>query len=471
MLQRSLWILLLPLAAPGCVSNTPQAPDAVAYQTDVIGVEEAHLSADFWVKRLPSPDAVVMDRAAIDDWNAQSFAADATMADLASYPAHLDGTAVRTMIESLSRRPASERYYEDGRPLIDADFARYEQALNTGALDGTVRTAFGLVVARANMRTFPTRDRVFNAVPAGDLDRFQEHALFPGEGVVVLHQSAAGDWLFVQSYNYAGWVAAEGIALTDRQTMLDYLSAPDFVVVTGSKITTAYNPHVAAVSELQIDMGVRLPRVHPAEAGNNVHGQNPFASYIVRLPVRADDGSLRLELALLPRNRGVSVGYLPYTRENVIRQAFEFLGERYGWGHSYNARDCTGFVSEVYKTFGLLMPRNSGDQGKSDIGGNQRFDADAADTQKTAALRALDPGSLVYLPGHVMMHIGNIDGEPYIIHDVYGLGYETEDGSYYRGVLAGVSVTPLLPLRLSAETSYVDRIYNIKTIQANGANQ
>ena len=23
------------------------------------------------------------------------------------------------------------------------------------------------------------------------------------------------------------------------------------------------------------------------------------------------------------------------------------LGERYGWGHSYNARDCTGFIMEI----------------------------------------------------------------------------------------------------------------------------
>ena len=56
---------------------------------------------------------------------------------------------------------------------------------------------------------------------------------------------------------------------------------------------------------------------------------------------------------------------LPLTRANLIRQAFKFLGERYGWGHDYNARDCSGFVSEVYRSMGVLMPRNTSDQARS----------------------------------------------------------------------------------------------------------
>jgi cell wall-associated NlpC family hydrolase len=198
---------------------------------------------------------------------------------------------------------------------------------------------------------------------------------------------------------------------------------------------------------------------------HNVHGQNPFASHIVRLPTRSGDGGLQFEPALVPRSQDVSVGYLPYTPENVIRQSFKFLGERYGWGHSYNARDCTGFVSEVYKSFGILMPRNSGDQGRSPIGENLAFTEETPASEKIEALRSLRPGSLIYIPGHVMMHVGDIDDQPYVIHDVYGLAYETADGGFYRGVLAGVSVTPLLPMRLSEQLSYVDRIYNVKEIR------
>ena len=121
-------------------------------------------------------------------------------------------------------------------------------------------------------------------------------------------------------------------------------------------------------------------------------------------------------------------GYLPYTRENITRQAFKFLGERYGWGHSYNARDCTGFVSEVYKTFGIFMPRNSGQQGLSSMGKNTRFTEDSSRQDKLDTFKSLDAGDLIYIPGHVMMYIGNVDDQPYVIHDVSGLSYIDESG-------------------------------------------
>jgi len=52
---------------------------------------------------------------------------------------------------------------------------------------------------------------------------------------------------------------------------------------------------------------------------------------------------------------------LPFTRANLLRQAFRFLGERYGWGHDYQGRDCSGFVSEVYRSMGVQLPRNTSD--------------------------------------------------------------------------------------------------------------
>jgi len=314
------------------------------------------------------------------------------------------------------------------------------------------------------MRTFPTMDRVISSTASSDLDRFQEHGLFPGEAVAILHESADGEWYFVQSYNYAAWVLKSTVAGGSREEVFAFLNPERYLVVTGSKVHTNYNPVIADISELQLDMGVRLPLLRASDVQHNLYGQNPFSSYVVQLPLREADGSLTIVAALIARNQDVREGYLPYTTANVIRQAFKFLGERYGWGHSYNGRDCTGFVSEVYKSFGLLMPRNSGDQGSSVIGNNDRFADDAGDVDKLAALDRARPGALVYIPGHVAMIIGEDRGEPFIIHDVAGLRYQQDDGSLYRGSLHGVSVPPLLPMRLSEERRYLDRVYNIKTI-------
>jgi hypothetical protein len=64
-----------------------------------------------------------------------------------------------------------------------------------------------------------------------------------------------------------------------------------------------------------------------------------------------------------------------------------------------------------------------------------------------------------------MMAIGNIDGEPYVIHDTSGLGYRNRDGTHARIDLNEVSVSPLTPLLFNDTQTYVDRMTSIVRIR------
>lgn len=467
-------MLRTPIIATLCIgilaacSDKNAEPDAPVsdrlLQSDVIGMEERFLTPSFWIEKTSDREELVLTAQQIVALNKNSFATDKTMVDLSDYPDEFAADKLTAAIRTISRVPDTPRYYPDGTLLTDDDYARYEASLNLQSIADGKPVEFGLVVQRANMRSYPTDDAIYKTPTPDNLDRFQENGLFPADVVAVLHASSDGEWRLVQSFNYLAWVRATAIAIGDRQTILDYSNRPDFVVVTGSKVFTNFNPEQPAVSELQLDMGIRLPLASHEVTGNNVYGQNPYASYAVELPVRDENGRLQLLPALIARSQDVTPGYLPYTRENLINQAFKFLGERYGWGHAYNARDCTGFVSEIYKTFGIFLPRNSGDQGRSDIGNNIRFDdATLADT-KIDALKKLQVGDLIYIPGHVMIYLGEIDGKPYVIQDVSALAYNSDAGEFYSGVLSGVSVTPLLPLRATEDRSYLDSITSIKKI-------
>jgi cell wall-associated NlpC family hydrolase len=179
------------------------------------------------------------------------------------------------------------------------------------------------------------------------------------------------------------------------------------------------------------------------------------------LPVRNDDGTLAFSPALLPRTTDTAPAPLALTQANLVRQAFKFLGERYGWGHAYNGRDCSGFVSEVYASMGLLLPRNTSDQAVSPALRRTVLGKDATPAQRQAAIDALQVGDLIYIPGHVMMMLGRIDGRPYVIHDTNGGSFADGQGGLRSYGLNGVSVTPLEPLRFDRDTSYIDRITNI----------
>jgi len=80
---------------------------------------------------------------------------------------------------------------------------------------------------------------------------------------------------------------------------------------------------------------------------------------------------------------------------------------------------------------------------------------------RLAAAHSLQVGDLVYIPGHVMMTIGSIDGEPYVIHDTSGLSYRTRDGAKVHVDLNEVSVSPLTPLLFNDKQTYIDRMTSI----------
>jgi len=394
-----------------------------------------HHSAKHWANLAERPDEILKDEQGILALAEAAFASDPHMVDLAAYADELTHTEVTDIILSMSKPYKSELYHRDGGKVETADYDSYQASLNLENLADKVVVRFGMVLQRADMRTWPTNDVVFKSQETFDLDRFQENALFPADMVAVLHESNDGHWVFVQSFNYAAWVQKNSIAIGQRNEILDYKNDERFLVVTGSKVTTNFNPHAPTISELQLDMGIRLPLADLEESDHSVDGQDHSASHA------------------------------PFTRRNIIAQAFKFLGERYGWGHSYNARDCTGLVAEVYKSFGIQLPRNSGQQGLSPIGDSIEFTATSSEEDKLNAVVAADVGDLLYSTGHVMLYLGTVDDMPYVIHDLSGFGWAGEDGEVQEAVLNGVSVTPLMTLHSSRDTTYFEEIYAIKTIR------
>jgi len=438
---------------------------ASEFSSDVPLLQKEQLNAKFWQTKISAGDTVMLTAEQISQRNQQTFALQPELQALDTLPEHYPAAALRQLITGVSAIPSSTRFYADGTALTAAHWQTYQQLLALDKLASQNPVQFGLVVKRTAMRAFPTQDRVFNADANLDLDRFAETALFVAEPVAVLHTSRDNKWMLVQSYHYTGWVQAADIAIGERQQVLAYATQQPFLMVTGAKVFTAFTPQHSALSELQLDMGIRLPLLSAASVNYSVAGQNTAASHVVQLPVRDNNGRLLFMPALIPYSADVHQGYLPFTANNIIGQAFKFLGERYGWGHDYNGRDCTGFISEIFRSFGLLMPRNSAQQGKGNYGRNLRFDSNTPETEKLTALAQAAPGDLLYFPGHVSLYLGTVAQQPFMIHDVNGLFYPKADGSLYQGKLNGVVVTPLLPLNANAGQSYLDALYAIKSLR------
>jgi hypothetical protein len=430
----------------------------------VIGVDDGHLDPQFWIRRQAHPQGIVLDAKKIERQNLELMRLDASMNDLESLPRTLTAEQVKEWISNLSRRPSTTLFDESGRELSASTLDELSAKLNLDRIASNQPTRFGMVVRRANLRTFPTHLRAFSSQGETDIDRFQESALFPGTPVVIAHSSEDGEWLFVVSPRYEAWIEKQHVAEGSAEEVFGYTRRTPYVVVTGNTAHTVFTREQPAVSELQLDMGVRVPMLTEWPSDKPVNGQHPYASHVVELPVRTERGALQFTPALLPKTADVSIGYLPMTPANLLQQSFKFLGERYGWGHSYNARDCSGFVSEVYRSFGVHLPRNTRDQGVSPALNRIAFTEADSREKRLEVLRKLQVGDLIYIPGHVMMVIGHDAGMPYVIHDTTGITYRN-DKEITRVRLNGVSVTPLTPLLLDESRSVVDHIYSIQRIR------
>ena len=445
----------------GCTSLAPREKALAIPAHGVIGVDEAQLTPQFWIARQAHPDRVMLDAAAIAAQNTRLLESDPSMYDLRRLPALLQRAQVEEWIGALCGRPTEPLFDVDSQPIPAATFDALIDNLALAAIPAQTPTRYGLVVRRAPLRTFPTRLRVFSSRGDTDIDRFQESALFPGTPVAIAHASRDGEWLFVVSPRYAAWIEKRYIAEGPAAQVFNYVDKAPYRVITGATERSVFTREQPAVSQLQLDMGLRVPLLADWPADKAVNGQHPYTAYVIELPRRDDDGALELVPALLQKNRDSAGAYLPLTATNVIGQAFKFLGERYGWGHSYEARDCSGFVSDVYRSMGIEMPRNTSRQAVSPALNRRAFTAADSREVRIAAARALEVGDLVYIPGHVMLVIGQFDGAPYVIHDTSGLSYRRPDGSLARIALNEVSVSPLLPLLFNERQTYVDRMTSI----------
>ncbi|MBE6744455.1 MAG: hypothetical protein E7569_09570 [Ruminococcaceae bacterium] len=420
------------------------------------------LQAQYWVGRIQNANAVILSQDQIQSFNiaTRETLGSGVMYDLSSYGDTIAGSELKNLIESQASVPSGE-WYVDGKMLEAAYWQGLQSQLNLGNIGSENPVRFGVTVHRTSVRSFPTKDVVTDEATDLAYDILQETALLCNEPVVVLHESANGLWYYAVSGYYRGWVPAADIALFQNKTQWEQARVHrDFLVVTGSRVRLEQTPYSDALSELELSMGTVMDLVKKEQIPSTVFERVPMNNYVIKLPTRQAYGMVKYEYALLPMNRDVSVGYLPYTRANVLTQSFKMLGDTYGWGGMLNARDCSSLTYEVYKCFGFQLPRNSGDQGNIPC---LTYDFTGKTTaQRKQILDQLKPGSILNQPGHITLYLGKVDGRYYVINSTGGFAPEGT-GATSTARIRSVVINDLTVRRANG-VSWLDSLQKAKEI-------
>ncbi|BEU87527.1 SH3 domain-containing protein [Selenomonas sp. TAMA-11512] len=373
---------------------------------------------DVWVAENPRGDALIADAARIREINETMRRKESSLIDLESVPESVSGDYVHRYVAAAT--PAYDTYYT---PNIQLTWDGYVKALenrNMASMYGDRAVRYGVTVSRGDLRLLPTS--VCWAESPGDThyDSLQATAVDPSEPVLILTESVDGEFYFILTRCYAGWLKKGDLALTDRAAWLTYVRPEDFSVVTHSRYTPSGEGPAA---------GEKAEKLHSSRAFYQLGARiKRLADGRYVFPISDGGGNLIEEVfsAAPGSAKALHDGYLPYTEGNIVKMAFRHLGDVYGWGGQDDSVDCSAFVQNVYRTMGIEIPRDADQQERAML---HTISLEGMNhSERLEALRRAPAGSLLFRPGHVMLYLGEASGTPMVIHSLSSYYKDTPQG-------------------------------------------
>ncbi len=389
------------------------------------------VTSGYWTEHNQKGDQVIMDAAHIAAFNKKIRSTSRTVPDLVNYPAAVSGDSLKTKI--MNYQVLEDDLYLHGNKVSENYKNILRRQTNISGVPASVKVRYGVTVRRTPLRSLPTGEGLYYYSGDTHFDALQETMLDPAEPVIVLHESANKFFYYVQAGNYSGWVSVYNIALADKSSWLKYADPKKFLVVTDANYVLK-----TGSENVVYQLGSRLP----VDAEQS-------ATFTVQAPVRRKDGTLgEMKLFIKKGNTSLHYGYLPYTSNNIVRSAFKFYGRPYGWGGLENSVDCSSLVYNAYRTVGIYLPRNADEQ--ENTYGTHYPMSGLSSADRKALIAGLEPGTPLYMDGHVVIYIGQLNNTPYAIH---ALGSYFTNGQRHTAMKVVVSD---LSLQRSSGKTFLD---------------
>ncbi len=397
-------------------------------QAAEMSIQDNRATADYWVGKNKEGEAVFVSTADLERLNMQILQKSSnTIVDLSKYPEKvytqwMKNKITATMTIGNFQNAEVPKFFKNGAALTEFSFNQAKKNCGVEVLPAVSEVRYALTINRTNMRLLPEEAGWFESKDDTHYDQLQATVIDPCEPLAVLIDSQDKQYVFAESRSYAGWIKASEIAFTDKATWQKYVAPQNYLTVIASRKTVPYG-------KAYYQMGGKvLLRANELQKDG---------SWAISMPTLDANGTIIEQGYNIPNDNGVVKGTLACSENNLIRQAFRFLGEDYGWGGLEKNVDCSSFVQDVYRSVGIELPRDASKQEKAMARSISVKSMDHA--QRMEIVKKSKPGSLLFAPGHVMIYLGNDNnGEPLVIHALssyYTFDGDTPSKHYVRKVL------------------------------------
>lgn len=308
-----------------------------------------------------------------------------------------------------------------------------------------------ITIHTTNVRRLPTNKPSFkNFHEAGQgypFDLIQNSLLTANTPILVLHTSKDAAWSFVQSHFISGWIQSDDLAMVD-DTFIKHWQTGKFISPIHRHIAVkdSNTDHFAFYARI----GSILPLVAKTKFG-----------YVVHIAVSDQNQHAVIKNAMINKD-SAHLWPLVANTKNFASLSNNLLDEPYGWGGLYQDRDCSATIMDLFSEFGVWLPRGSKKQAYV---GHFISLAGLSRDEKLNKLRRYGHGltTLINLDGHVLLYLGERNGNLYVFHNIWGLQTLDERGIEGRDIIGQTVITTLTQGKNRADVpkTYLDKAYGL----------
>jgi len=285
---------------------------------------------------------------------------------------------------------------------------------------------YAIITNNSNLRVFPTKDAMFyNPKKAGEgfpFDYNQNSSIKLNTPIFVSHFSQDRAWVFVESNFALGWISVKHMAFVDEVLIHKFKSGKYFVAVNDNFPMYKNNVFIE-----YIKVGTIFPLRKNKFVTINKHANlEGYLSYVKM------------------QKENIAQKPLKFNTHNINKISNAIIAEPYGWGGLNNNRDCSAFTKDFFAPFGIYLKRNS--YGQTQRGKYIKLKhLNGEEKKKQIVKNAVPFLTLIYLKGHIMLYIGQKDGEPLVFHNIWGIKTLKNNGEDGRFIIGRAVITTLEP--------------------------
>jgi cell wall-associated NlpC family hydrolase len=320
---------------------------------------------------------------------------------------------------------AKEKTYRMDRSRIPKSWYNQQIKNSNFKMADTVSLP-AITLKHTNLRLYPsTRGIYYDPKKTGEgfpFDYSQNSSVHINTPLAISHYSLDKKWVYAQTSFASGWIKVTDMAFVGPELQSQFRNDDYSITVKDNLNLSDENGHISLVK-----MGSIFP-IDPTSKKYLIAKKNKKGfAYLSKVTVNDID-----IIAHKP---------IKFNQHNIAYISKQLVGEPYGWGGKLEARDCSALTRDFFSPFGIYLARNSRQQANN---GNEFISLkglNAKTKQQTILDNAKPFRSMLFVPGHITLYVGERKGEPIILHNYWGV--RLKDGS--KKVLARAIISTTKP--------------------------